>query len=72
MTLDNVQAVLADSACGAGDVVQAMAYCKTPAIAAQFARDFQAALAWPWVVIVGDVCRDDLLFEVEVTAARSA
>jgi enamine deaminase RidA (YjgF/YER057c/UK114 family) len=71
MTLENVQAVLSDSACGSGDVVQAMAYCKTPAIAAQFTREFQMTPPWPWVVVVGDVCRDDLLFEVEVTAARA-
>lgn len=68
MTLDNVLAVLSNMGCGPDSVVQAMAYCKTPAVAESFAAKFQHTLAWPWVTVVGDVCRDDLLFEVEVTA----
>lgn len=70
MTLENVLAVLSDMHCRAQDVVQAMAYCKTPAVAAQFVQSFQHNLSWPWVVVVGDVCRADLLFEAEVTACR--
>jgi len=70
MTIRNVQAVLADCGCSARDAVQAIAYSKTPAIAERFARDYASAVPWPWVSVVGDVCRDDLLFEVEVTAAR--
>jgi enamine deaminase RidA (YjgF/YER057c/UK114 family) len=72
MTLENVLAVLSDMRCSPRDVVQAMAYCKTPAVAERFAADFQATLSWPWVVVVCDICRDDLLFEVEVTAGRPA
>ena len=41
-----------------------------PAAARHFARAFQRTLPWPWVVVVGDVCRPDLLFEAEVTAFR--
>jgi enamine deaminase RidA (YjgF/YER057c/UK114 family) len=70
MTLRNVQAVLSDMGRGAEDVVEAVAYCKTPAIAARFAEAFRASLPWPWVTAVCDVCRHDLLFEVEATAGR--
>jgi enamine deaminase RidA (YjgF/YER057c/UK114 family) len=68
MTLECVLAVLRSAACGPADVVQAIAYCKTPEVAKAFAAGWQQELAWPWVVVIGDVCRDDLLFEVEVTA----
>jgi enamine deaminase RidA (YjgF/YER057c/UK114 family) len=70
MTLDCVQAVLADMQCAPPDVVQAIAYCKTPAVAAQFVKDFQSTVPWPWMVVLCDICRDDLLFEVEATAGR--
>jgi enamine deaminase RidA (YjgF/YER057c/UK114 family) len=72
MTLENVLAVLSDMRCGAENVVQAMAYCKTPAVAARFIESFQRTLSWPWVVVVGDVCRADLVFEAEVTACQPA
>jgi hypothetical protein len=52
----------------AEDMMQAFAYHHL--VAAIFADRFQGALDWPWVTVVADVCRDDLLFEVEVTAAR--
>jgi enamine deaminase RidA (YjgF/YER057c/UK114 family) len=68
MTLTNVQAVLQQCRCGGQDVVESIAYCKTPEIARQFAADTCGCGHWPWVVAVGDVCRADLLFEVEVTA----
>ena len=68
MTLECVLAVLRSAACAPKDVVQAIAYCKTPEVAQAFAAGWQNELAWPWVVVIGDVCRDDLLFEVEVTA----
>lgn len=72
MTLDNVQAVLDDTHCHGWTVVEAMAYCKTPAVADAFERRHRGRFAWPWLVAVGDVCRDDLLFEVEITAGLSA
>jgi enamine deaminase RidA (YjgF/YER057c/UK114 family) len=71
MTLDNVLAVLGDMDAPPESVVQAMAYCKTPAVAAEFAAHFQAARGWPWVVAVADVCRPELLFEAEVTACTA-
>jgi enamine deaminase RidA (YjgF/YER057c/UK114 family) len=68
MTIENIQAVLRDTGCNAGDVVQAMAYCATPQVEDIFRRAWQQRLGWPCVVLRGDVCRADLLFEAEVTA----
>ena len=34
----------------------------------KFRRLFMDTVPWPWVVVIADVCRDDLLFEVEATA----
>jgi enamine deaminase RidA (YjgF/YER057c/UK114 family) len=65
-TIVNVQAVLRDMNCGDGDVVQVMAYCKTHEVEQVF-RDLQGKPDWPWVIIICDVCRHDLLFEIEAT-----
>ncbi len=72
MTIDNVHAVLRDMQCQSGEVVQAMAYCATPAVAEHFLAEYRDALAWPVLTIPGDVCRGDLLFEIEVTACPGA
>jgi enamine deaminase RidA (YjgF/YER057c/UK114 family) len=69
MTLANVQAVLSELGCRADDALEAVAYCKTPQVAELFEAQFRHSLPWPWLTAVGDICRDDLLFEVEVTAA---
>ena len=67
MTLDNVAAVLRDMGCTDADVVQAMAYCATPAAYAYFVGRRQPGLPWPCLAMPGTVCRDDLLFEVHAT-----
>jgi enamine deaminase RidA (YjgF/YER057c/UK114 family) len=72
MTLENVTAVLRDRSCTNGDVVQAMAYCANPAVQTMFLDEYRPALPWPCLTMIGDVCRDDLLFEVEVTACPGA
>jgi enamine deaminase RidA (YjgF/YER057c/UK114 family) len=66
MTMANIIAVAKQCGFPADSVVQAIAYCKTPAIAQEFAAR-QARWPWPWLIAVGDVCRDDLLFEAEIT-----
>ncbi len=66
-TLDNVMAVLSDMDCSEADVVETMAYCKTPEAEAAFAS-VRDALKWPWVTMICDVCRPELLFEIEVMA----
>lgn len=69
-TITNVIAVLGDMGCGEADVVQVMAYCKTPDVL----NVFNAMLGkpdWPWITMICDVCRDDLLFEIEALAIQS-
>lgn len=71
MTVANVRAVLRDMGCTDADVVHAIVYSKTPAVQEIFHRDW-ADLGWPCISVVSDVCRDDLLFEVEATACPGA
>lgn len=70
MTIDNLLAVLSDAAYTPRDIAEAIAYCKTAEIAELFSRNWRSELPWPWVVVVGDVCRSDLLFEAELLAVR--
>lgn len=72
MTIDNVLAVLRDTNCSASSAVQAIAYCKTPDVAKRFQDRWAGELDWPWLTVIGDVCRDDLLFEAEVTACEAS
>jgi len=67
MTLANVRAVLAAAGCRDADVVQAVAYCKTPDVLALWRAD-DAGADWPCASVLSDVCRPELLFEVEATA----
>ena len=55
-----------------GDVVQAIAYCAGPPVREAFAQRYRSEYRWPWLTMIGDVCRPDLLFEVEVTACPNA
>jgi len=70
-TIAHSRTVLGDLGCGDEDVVQAMAYCKTAEVEQFFRREY-ADLCWPSIISVCDVCRHDLLFEVEVTASSGA
>jgi len=72
MTIDNVVSVLSELDCGGRDVVQAIAYCKTPEVYAEFVSRWQGELNWPCLVMPGDICRDNLLFELEAAAAPRA
>ena len=58
----------ADMKCYDQDVVQALAYCKNSEVEKIF-HQYKKKLSWPWLTIVCDICRTDLLFEIEVTAA---
>ncbi len=66
-TIDNVRAVLKDMNCRDEDVVQAVAYCKTAEVEKAFAG-YRKELGWPCITAACDICRDDLLFEIEATA----
>ncbi|MGD0463644.1 MAG: hypothetical protein ABSB74_14250 [Tepidisphaeraceae bacterium] len=65
MTLECLRAVLGDLECPPQKVVQAVAYCKTAEVEECF-RKLAPEPRWPWLVVRGDVCRDNLLFEAEV------
>jgi enamine deaminase RidA (YjgF/YER057c/UK114 family) len=72
MTIENALAVLAEMNCRPADVVQAVAYCANPRVRKLFETRSAAQLPWPWVTLIGDICRADLLFEIEVTACPGA
>ena len=69
-TIENVRAVLKQMKCGDKDVVHSLIYCKTADIEKIFCEKF-GDLPWPKITMITDVCRDDLLFEIEATAAVS-
>jgi len=66
-TIENVRAVLSDMHCSDEDVVQVVAYCKTTEVEEIF-NTCKGALPWPWLTVICDICRPDLLFEIEATA----
>jgi len=66
-TITNIQAVLRDMNCSDDEVVHIMAYCKTPEVEKIF-NEMTEKPDWPWVIMVCDVCRDNLLFELEIAA----
>ena len=70
-TIAHVRAVLKDMNCTDQDVVQATVYCKTAEIEAIF-RKGQRRLVWPHIMVISDICRDDLLVEIEATACPGA
>lgn len=71
MTIDNVRAVLRLMSCTDADVVHAIVYCKTPEVE-QIFRSGRHPLPWPHLTAIADVCRPDLLFEIEAAAAPGA
>ncbi|UCC21465.1 MAG: hypothetical protein JSW23_06520 [Planctomycetota bacterium] len=66
-TIENVRAVLKDMNCADSDVVQAVAYCKTTDVEKIF-NVLKGTLPWPWLTAICDICRPDLLFEIEAAA----
>jgi enamine deaminase RidA (YjgF/YER057c/UK114 family) len=70
-TITNVRAVLSDMDCGDSDVVHAVVYCATPNVQRIF-NDQVSDLTWPRTCVIADVCRRDLLVEIEVTACPGA
>ena len=69
-TVANVQAVLRNASCGPADTVAAIAYCKTPEVERAFRHGWGSIHAGPFIIVVADVCRHNLLFEIELTAMR--
>jgi len=71
VTIENVRAAFRDLGCRDAEVVQAIAYSNTPEVQAIFHKEF-ADLGWPCISVIADICRDDLLFELEAAACPGA
>ena len=70
-TIANVRAVFADMDCADSDVVQAVIFCMTPEVEDVFRRQF-SALPWPRTIVICNMCRGDLLVEIEAAACPGA
>jgi enamine deaminase RidA (YjgF/YER057c/UK114 family) len=70
-TVRQVRALLAEAGCADEHVLGALVYCKTPQVEEAFHSGW-ACLGWPAVSMIGDVCRPELLFEVELAAGPVA
>jgi enamine deaminase RidA (YjgF/YER057c/UK114 family) len=70
-TIENIRAVLRQMGCRDDQVVQAIAYCKNIEVEKLF-HDKWADLSWPNMTAIADVCRPELLFEMELIAAVAA
>jgi enamine deaminase RidA (YjgF/YER057c/UK114 family) len=66
-TIENVRAVLTEMQAGEKDLVQVIAYCKTTEVEQVF-NSIKGNLNWPWITVICDICRPDLLFEIEAAA----
>lgn len=51
--------------------MQAIAYCKTNE-EEQLFNTVKDNLPWPWITMICDICRPELLFEIEATAMPGA
>ena len=71
-TLEVVQAILESRGMGWPDVVRSIAYFRHPEDAPLFGQCLEdAAIArFPAIVVGNGICRDDLLFEIEVDAIK--
>lgn len=73
-TLRAVEALLATAGAGLGDVVSGVLFCEQPAVLAAY-RQVASELGvdgLPLVPLLGDVCRPDLLLEIEAIALVGA
>ncbi len=66
-TVENIRIALKEANCSDDNIVQAIAYCKTAEIEKLFHSKW-SHLSYPHFTVITDVCRDDLLFEIEATA----
>ena len=66
-TILNVRYALSNVNCRDDDIFQAVAYCKTPEVEKIF-NSVKTDLNWPCFSVVCDICRPELLFEIEATA----
>ncbi|MBI4820721.1 MAG: hypothetical protein HY791_30935 [Deltaproteobacteria bacterium] len=73
-TLLSIGALLRERGAGLADITSATVFCKTESVLERF--DEVARLlgipAFPYVAVLADVCRPELLVEIEAIAAKSA
>jgi len=67
-TIAHVRSLLKDLDCTDAHVLTALVYAKNAEVERVF-RERWGDLCWPRLTMIGDVCRPELAFEVEVTAS---
>lgn len=74
LSMDVIEAILKSRGYSFADVTRASAYCKVPSTQAHFAawQKKRGLEGMPVFPVHCDICRDDLLFELELDAVRSA
>lgn len=70
-TINHLRAILKDAGCRDQEIVQMIAYCKTVKVEKVF-RKMCDDLKWPIITAICDICRDNLLFELEAIAYPGA
>ncbi|MBI2374761.1 MAG: hypothetical protein HYV07_12265 [Deltaproteobacteria bacterium] len=73
-TLLSIGALLRERGAGLEDIVSATVFCKTETVLSRFQEVARllAIPSFPYVAVLADVCRPELLVEVEAVAARPA
>jgi len=70
-TLEHIRALFRQLDCPDDQALFALVYSKDAAVHDCWRKQFEETVPWPNIAVIGEVCRPDLLFEVEV-AARPA
>ena len=70
-TIENIIAVLNQLGCTEDDLVHSFVYCKTIQIEKLFCEKYPN-FDWPHITIIADICRGNLLFEIEATAIKKS
>ena len=73
-TMKVVEALLGSRQMAWQNVIRAIAYVKHPGLAKDFSQCLASSAlpALPWITAHNEICRDDLLFEIEVDAVKVA
>jgi len=70
-TIAHVRALLRQEGCDDRHILSALVYCKSPEVEQAYCAREPRPI-WPRLTLTGDICRPDLLFEIELTAALTA
>lgn len=68
-TIANVKAIIEQAGLADKDVAHTIVYSKTPEIEQCF-HDDHPDFPWPHLSVIADICRDDLLFEIEALVLK--